>query len=423
MSDKVLVKVENVSKKFCRSLKRSLWYGVQDIAGELLGRNGAQADLRSKEFWAIKDISFELRRGESLGLIGRNGAGKSTLLRLLNGLIKPDEGRITVRGRTGALIELGAGFNPILTGRENVYVNAAVLGIPRRVVDEVIDEIVDFAELHEFIDTPVQSYSSGMKVRLGFAVAAQLEPDVLLIDEVLAVGDFGFQTKCYARLNELRKSGGATILVSHNMPHIVQYADRCVWLHRGKIVESGNTRDVCAAYLGFMQAQAQSTGPEDDVGELFGGTFDTGDDVRDIRVRFINRMGEPAENVSAFEPVWIDYNFITRRTGPLGLTFKIHRQDGMLLFMINNLLDRVEIRARNGKVAGRVCIDALNLLPGDYVLVTVVQEGVEYLYRVPAVRFNITREGQEHDLYSHGVIQMPHEWQQTQQVCTFDEEE
>ncbi len=195
MSDEVLVKVEGVSKKFCRSLKRSLWYGVQDVTSELIGRPGGHDELRKNEFWAVQDVSFELKRGECLGLIGPNGAGKSTLLKMLNGLVKPDRGRITMRGRIGALIELGAGFNPILTGRENIYVNGSVLGFTKKEIDRKFDAIADFAEIGEFIDTPVQNYSSGMRVRLGFAVAAQMEPDVFLIDEILAVGDVGFQNK------------------------------------------------------------------------------------------------------------------------------------------------------------------------------------------------------------------------------------
>ena len=250
MSDEALVKVENVSKKFCRSLKKSLWYGVQDIAGELFGRNSAKADLRSEEFWALKDVSFELRRGDTLGLIGPNGAGKSTLLKLLNGLIKPDEGRIAVRGRMGALIALGAGFNPILTGRENIYVNAAVLGIPKREVDTVIDDIIAFSELEEFIDTPFQSYSSGMRVRLGFAVAAHLEPDILIIDEVLAVGDASFRRKCIEHLKRyVRNENTCLILVSHNLRHIEQTCERAMYLNRGHVVLTGDTDKVIERYL------------------------------------------------------------------------------------------------------------------------------------------------------------------------------
>ena len=240
MSDEVLVKVENVSKKFCRSLKKSLWYGVQDIAGELFAREGAKPELRPEEFWALEDVSLELRRGECLGLIGRNGAGKSTLLKLLNGLMKPDQGCITMKGRVGALIELGAGFNPILTGRENIYVNAAVLGIPKQRVDCILDEIIDFAEIREFIDTPVQSYSSGMRVRLGFAIASQLSPNALLVDEVLAVGDRRFRIKCHNRISELT-TNSSVILVSHNMNDIARICTSVAVLGEGRIIFLGET--------------------------------------------------------------------------------------------------------------------------------------------------------------------------------------
>ena len=201
MNNDVLICVEGVSKKFCRDLKRSLWYGVKDAVSDVFGREGS-TDLRRDEFLAVNDVSFEVRRGECLGLVGRNGAGKTTLLKMLNGLIKPDHGRIEMRGRVGALIALGAGFNPILTGRENIYVNGSVLGLSRKEIDRKLEDIINFAEIGDFIDLPVQSYSSGMQVRLGFAVATAMEPDILLLDEVLAVGDDAFRSKCFDRKSE-----------------------------------------------------------------------------------------------------------------------------------------------------------------------------------------------------------------------------
>ena len=228
-----LVRVEGVSKRFCRSLKKSLWYGVQDIASDLRCGNPSH-ELRVDEFWAVKHISFELRRGECLGLIGHNGAGKTTLLRMLNGLIKPDKGRIELHGRVGGLIALGAGFIPILTGRENIYVNASVIGVSKREVDRKVDEIIDFAGINEFIDAPVQSYSSGMSVRLGFAVAAILiEPDVLLLDEVLAVGDIGFVIKCLNAVRRLSQNS-AVIFVSHNMQFISSFCTRVMVMEQGQ---------------------------------------------------------------------------------------------------------------------------------------------------------------------------------------------
>ncbi|MBI1240975.1 MAG: ATP-binding cassette domain-containing protein [Nostoc sp. RI_552] len=234
----VLVRVENVSKRFCRSLKKSLWYGLQDIGSEIIGRK-YEHELRPDEFWAVKDVSFELRRGECLGLIGRNGAGKSTLLRILNGLIKPDKGRIEINGQVGGLIALGAGFNPILTGRENIYVNGSILGLSKAEIDAKFEEIIEFAEIGEFIDAPVQTYSSGMNVRLGFAVAAVLvKPDVLLLDEVLAVGDMGFVLKCFRKIDQLIPNC-AVIFVSHSMPQISRIATDLILLEKGKPIYQG----------------------------------------------------------------------------------------------------------------------------------------------------------------------------------------
>ena len=244
-----LIKVENVSKKFCRSLKKSLWYGVQDLGREITGRqHGGDGELRPDEFWAVKDVSFELKRGECLGLIGRNGAGKTTLLKMLNGLIKPDYGRIELRGRVGALIALGAGFNPILTGQENIYVNGAVLGLLKHEIDERIEEIIEFSELKEFINMPVQSYSSGMQVRLGFAIASSLNPDILLLDEVLAVGDTAFRMKCFARMKQVIGRGIAGILVSHNAVDIDRICNRGIFLERGRLAEYGTKEDAMYSY-------------------------------------------------------------------------------------------------------------------------------------------------------------------------------
>jgi lipopolysaccharide transport system ATP-binding protein len=250
MNNDVLVNVENVSKRFCRSLKRSLWYGTQDLASELGGRrhgggtglpqSSADVKLRADEFWAVRDVSFDLRRGECLGLIGRNGAGKTTLLRMLNGLIKPDTGQITIKGNVGALIALGTGFNPVLTGRENILISTSILGISGKLLSIKMEDIIEFSELREFIDTPVQAYSSGMQVRLGFAVAQSIEPDILLLDEVLAVGDASFRAKCYTRIGDLAKKC-ALILVSHDSNAMGQICSQGVVLRQGEMLSDGPT--------------------------------------------------------------------------------------------------------------------------------------------------------------------------------------
>ena len=252
MSD-VLIRCHNVGKIFCRDLKRSLWYGVQDIADDLFRRNkpipvsSADVELRKGEFWANKDISFEVERGTAVALVGGNGAGKTTLLKILNGLIKPDAGQAEIQGQTGALIALGAGFNPILTGRENIFVNAAVLGLNRNDIRKRLDDIIGFAGLEEFIDAPVRTYSSGMQVRLGFSIATCIDPDVLLIDEVLAVGDFSFRTRCYGRLAKIA-SDCAIVFVSHSTPQITRLCPKALLLERGVKLLEGPSAEVIAAY-------------------------------------------------------------------------------------------------------------------------------------------------------------------------------
>lgn len=253
----VLLRCEHVSKVFCANLKRSLWYGLQDIARDVGLLPGTKRNdgllypdsrpLRPGEFWANKDISFELRRGECLGLIGRNGAGKTTLLKMLNGVIKPDTGKITQKGKMGALIALGTGFNPLLSGRENIIANAMVLGLSKREIDEAIDEIIDFSDLRDFIDAPVRNYSSGMQVRLGFSIATVINPDILILDEVLAVGDASFRHKCYHRINKLMKRS-AVILVSHSMDYIGLLATSVGLLDRGKMTLYKDVYEGIAAY-------------------------------------------------------------------------------------------------------------------------------------------------------------------------------
>ena len=243
-----VISVAGVSKKFCRDLRRSLYYGVQDIAADLTGGRRRSDRLRPKEFWALKDISFELHRGQAVGLVGSNGAGKSTLLRIISGLIKPDTGQVRIRGRLAPLIALGAGFNPILTGRENIYANMSILGLTTQEIRQRFDEVVDFAEIEDAIDAPVQTYSSGMAARLGFACAIYTEPNILLVDEVLAVGDARFKAKCYRRLYELRQRGVAFILVNHNSQAILNICDTAIYLTKGALVTQGEVNAVIDHY-------------------------------------------------------------------------------------------------------------------------------------------------------------------------------
>lgn len=250
-----VIEVERVSKRYSRNLKRSLWYGIKDIGKEVIGRGQYADTLRPSEFWALRDVSFSVGRGETVGLIGHNGAGKTTLLKLINGLIKPTAGRISVHGSIRALIALDAGFNPILTGRENVRVASTVLGMSKREIDRRLDEIVDFAEIGDFIDAPIRSYSTGMIARLGFSIAVHTQPDILLVDEVLAVGDLNFAIKCHRKIKEFRDNGGSIVLVSHNAYSIRSNCDRVVWIEHGQLQDIGPTAEVCDAYEAAVARQ------------------------------------------------------------------------------------------------------------------------------------------------------------------------
>ncbi len=234
MNNDTLVKVNNISKKFCRDFKTSLWYGLTDICKEVLGIR-KNDELRKHDFYAVRNVNFNISRGECVGIIGPNGAGKSTLLKMLIGLLKPETGHISVKGRVCALIQLTAGFNTLLTGRENIYIKGAILGMSKKEVDLKIDEIIDFAEIRDSIDSPVQTYSSGMVARLGFSIAVHTEPDVLVIDEVLAVGDAGFRNKCFAKIKQICENA-AVIFISHNIHSVNRICDRVILMDQGKVI-------------------------------------------------------------------------------------------------------------------------------------------------------------------------------------------
>ena len=248
MSD-VLIKVDHLSKKFCRSLKRSMYYGVTDALKTMVGINYSTDTLRPSEFWSLNDISFKLRKGETLGILGANGSGKSTLLRLLAGIFPPDHGKIEINGNIGALIAVGAGFHPHMTGYENIYLNGTILGLTKDRIDEIINDITTFSEIPEdALNAPVATYSSGMKVRLGFSVAMHSEPDILLVDEVLSVGDIGFKNKAVRKMNEFREKANGLIFISHDLEQMRMLCDRVIVLDKGKCVFEGETEKGCIAY-------------------------------------------------------------------------------------------------------------------------------------------------------------------------------
>lgn len=251
MSDSI-IKVEGLGKKYIISHQGQGGYtALRDVISKkargLLKKNKEKA--AKEEFWALKNIDFEIKKGEAVGIIGRNGAGKSTLLKILSRITEPSTGRVELRGRVASLLEVGTGFHPELTGRENVFLNGAILGMSQAEIKSKFDEIVDFSGIEKFLDTPVKRYSSGMYVRLAFAVAAHLEPEILVVDEVLAVGDSEFQKKCLGKMDDVAKQEGRTILfVSHHMSSVLQLCTRCIWLSHGSICRNGPTKDVVFEY-------------------------------------------------------------------------------------------------------------------------------------------------------------------------------
>lgn len=312
MSD-IAIRVEHLSKRYFigkkqagySTLRETLTDAVLDPMRRVsrLLQGQPIAAKTNKDFWALKDISFEVKQGEVLGLIGRNGAGKSTLLKILTRITDPTKGHASLRGRIGSLLEVGSGFHPELTGRENIYLNGAILGMKRVEIDGKFDEIVAFAEVDEFIDTPVKHYSSGMYMRLAFAVAAHLETEILLVDEVLAVGDMKFQRKCLNKMQDIGKHGRTVLFVSHNMPAISNLCPRAILLNDGAIVQDGPSHQVVGIYLseGFGGSAIRewsdpSKAPGNDVARLCA-----------VRVKL--KDGQIANSVDIREPVTIEIEF------------------------------------------------------------------------------------------------------------------
>jgi lipopolysaccharide transport system ATP-binding protein len=282
-----------------------------------------------QEIWAVRDVSFEIPQGQVVGVIGRNGAGKSTLLKMLTRITTPTSGRAEIRGRVGSLLEVGTGFHPELTGRENIFLNGAVLGMKRREIGRKFPEIVEFAGVEKFIDTPVKRYSSGMYVRLAFAVAAHLEPEILLVDEVLAVGDAEFQRRCLGRMQDFGASGRTVLFVSHNMQAVARLCERTILLEDGRVVRDGPSPEVVAQYL----QSGHGTGSYRDFPDI---TTSPGDDVARLRWVRVVQDDETAETVDVRRPIGIEVAFTVLRSQALFPKIKLFNGEGETLF---NALD------------------------------------------------------------------------------------
>ena len=322
--------------------------------------------INDHEFWALHDLNFEIPQGEVVGLIGANGSGKSTLLKILSRITEPSEGEVRVRGKVASLLEVGTGFHPELTGRENVYLNGAILGMTRREVDKKFDEIVDFAGVADFIDTPIKRYSSGMTVRLGFAVAAHLDPDILIVDEVLAVGDAAFQKKCIGKMQSISGSGRTVIFVSHNLPSVQALCNRCLLLQNGRLKKTGNTEKVIDYYLSESVNNQHIQELNDKKREGTGEIQLISMFMRDSRMNEI-------DTIRCGQNVTFEFQFKNLRSYDFTPVFavSVKNKNGINITWLNSKLVGQEIDiGKTGHLSFE--IERLNLAPGRYFLNTFI---------------------------------------------------
>ena len=388
------IQFEHVAKRF--ALQRHRPRSLQDLALGLLRR--PQSDSR-EVFWALSDATFEIAAGETVALVGSNGAGKSTVLKLVSRIIDPTAGRIAVNGRVGALLELGTGFHPDLTGRENVFLNGAILGLSRTQIKRRLDDIVGFAELDRFIDVPVKNYSSGMYVRLGFSVAVHTDPEILLVDEVLAVGDASFQRRCLERIDLMRQAGVTILFVSHDLTSVRRLCQRAIWLENGKVVSDGNPEPVIREYsLHSYQHNGLLSTPADicrhGSGEV---TFES--------VRLLDSSGQPRDYFEHGEQLTVEMRY--RAHCPLDrpvFGIAIHRTDGVHITGPNTQFARFDIPRIAGAGVVRYSIPSLQLLEGCYCVSTAVVDWEDtrtFDYHDRAYRFRVLPwEGERYGIVS-----------------------
>ena len=430
VQNETAIEVNNITKHF----KVYPDKGAQ-LKERLLFRKRSRFEIRN----VLKGISFSVKKGEAVGLIGHNGCGKSTTLKLLTRIMYPDSGSITMNGRVSSLIELGAGFHPDMSGRENIYTNAAIFGLTKKEIDARLKDIVEFSELEQFIDNPVRTYSSGMYMRLAFSVAINVDADILLIDEILAVGDTNFQTKCFNRLRELKAAGITIIIVTHDLSTIEKFCDRAIWLNEGVIVKEGRSPEVVDAYFNFMNQKRieaekteepeEETAPEteaetvraDETPETEAETENGGIDysanrfglkyVEITKARMIGNSGKDSRIFSTGDKVTIEMDYkVNKPLDEYIFGFGFYTLEGECLYGNNTQLDRMTVKT--DKTSGTVAVDVLGLplLAGKYVLnVAVVDNnGTPMDFYRNYCDFEVVSEDR-----STGYFSVPHNWRIT----------
>jgi ABC-2 type transport system ATP-binding protein len=388
-----VVRVSHLSKRFRLFHERN-----QSLKQSLLNMRRSKYE----DFWALRNITFDVMKGETFGIVGHNGSGKSTLLKCLTKILEPDEGTVSVDGSISALLELGAGFHPELSGRENVFLNAAILGVSRKHVNERFDDIVEFSGLEQFIDTPVKNYSSGMFVRLGFAVAVNVDPDVLIIDEVLAVGDADFQAKCGDKIADFRDRGKTIVLVTHGMSDVVRLCGRAAWIDHGDLRMIGPPHEITSAYM-------QTTHQGRSVQVVEGMRWGTGD-VQIASVEILGGDGQPVDFARSGEPHAIRLN-LTAAEPVLApeVVISIFDQNATLVSEVSTRTRDVFIDRVHGERSVTFELDALPLTEGTYEMsCSVVDESGqrEYDVRSRFVRFDVLKG----DTDDKGLVTLGGSW-------------
>lgn len=389
--------LDRVSKRY--TLGGAGYGSLREELGNFFRGRGRSA---ARELWALRDVSLEMYPGQAVGVLGPNGAGKSTILKLIAGIAHPTAGKLQVRGRLGALIEVGAGIHPELTGRENVALYGSIIGLSKREIAAKFDQIVAFAELEQFLDTPVKKYSSGMQMRLAFAVAAHVEPDVLLVDEVLAVGDMRFQLRCLEKIRQMRSEGTCILLVSHNLHAVCGLCDTAICLAGGRLQDIGDPLQVQETYKRLAlaaDAGGTGTGP---------GTVDDRP-VRILGARILDGAGRECETFRTGEPLVVQIAFEAReRVNRPVFGVAIYGEDGTYVYGPNTRFDNWSVPFIEGRGTVEYRVDALNLLGGGYRLtIGLLEESAVTFYDVHdrRYRFDVVSE-----LLDHGLVYLPHSW-------------
>jgi ABC-type polysaccharide/polyol phosphate transport system ATPase subunit len=406
-----VVEFKSVSKKFSLSIDRPRT--IQEIFMHLIKRGNNNA--RTENFWALRDVDLSIYRGETVGFIGPNGAGKSTLLKLISRIIVPTSGTVSIKGRVAALLEVGTGFHPDLSGRENIYLNASLLGMSKQEIQKKLDAIVAFSELENFIDMPVKHYSSGMYMRLGFSVAAHVDPDVLLVDEVLAVGDRAFQEKCKKRVESLGKQGVTILFVSHDLEMVRQVCRRAIWMQNGRVRFDGDVNRAAEAYSGQMAVQLGFTIPEETLSEDTTHVNEGGQrwGSRQVEIMAVKLLDENDCECQTFTTgktftVQIDYVAHRQIVEPVfGLA--IYRCDGYHVTGPNTRQAGLEIPSIKGPGTIRCRVEQLPLLTGEYALTVAIYDSSQtQAFDHQHMMYNFAVGGGR---MLYGVMEWPGNWE------------